>query len=156
MAIEPTIKEHERTDASGKGVFIVVLSLLVCGLGLHGILAGFLHALKSKAPFTDRWEPVLHFKAARPVNPAFPRLQVSPQLDLQEFRAQEDKELLTYGWINRTAGMVRVPIQRAMELVLAQGLKSRTSLNTNQLGPSTYQLLEKRPEHRQPEIQGQK
>jgi hypothetical protein len=156
MATEPSVKEHERSDASGKGVFIVIVSLFVCGLGLHGILAGFLHALKSKAPFTDRWEPVLHTKAPRPVNAAFPRLQVSPKWDLQEFRAQEDKELLTYGWINRTAGIVRVPIQRAMDLVLAQGLKSRTGSNTNQLGPSTYQLIEKRPEHREPEIQGQK
>jgi hypothetical protein len=67
-------------------------------------------------------------------------LQVSAPLDLAQFRAREDEELTNYDWINRTAGIVRVPIERAMELVLQKGLPG----GTNGAGISPAQLIEKR------------
>lgn len=39
------------------------------------------------------------------------------QRKLQELRAREENELQTYGWINRTDGVVRIPIDRAMQLL---------------------------------------
>jgi hypothetical protein len=155
MAIEPHLKDHERTDANSKWIFVVVAGLAICVLSFHGILASFLGALKAQPATTDRWEPVQQPKRPTTNATSFPRLQVSPPVDLQEFRDHEEAELHSYGWINRTAGVVRVPIERAMDLVLKEGLKARVPGETN-VGPSAYQLIEQRPQHREPEIKGEK
>ena len=87
-----------------------------------------------------------------PGNGLFPRLQISAPLDLKAFRQREETELTTSGWINRTSGIVRIPIEQAMELVLQKGLPVRGQHNQQQLGPSSYQLLQQRLEHRESEI----
>jgi hypothetical protein len=49
-----------------------------------------------------------------------------------------------------------VPIERAIDLVLQQGLPTRAAANANQVGPSPYQLIQQRLNHREPEITGNK
>jgi hypothetical protein len=44
---------------------------------------------------------------------------------LRDFRAKEDAILNSYGWSDRNAGTVRIPIQRAKELLLERGLPVR-------------------------------
>lgn len=153
MRLPKPSRGHETRDANARWILAVILFLLVFGLSLHAILAWFLSALKQGTTPTDRWRPVQPAvqQAARA---SFPVLQVSAPLDLQAFRAGEDAELGSYGWINKTSGVVRIPIERAMELVLQQGLPTRGSNGENQVGPSTWQLMQQRPQHRQPEIQG--
>jgi protein SCO1/2 len=51
-----------------------------------------------------------------------PRLQVAPLTDLQTLQATERARLDGYGWIDREAGVVRIPIERAMQLVVERGL----------------------------------
>src|SRR5215470_5163951 len=58
--------------------------------------------------------------AAREVPPA-PRLQVEARKDLQALHAEEDALLDGYGWVNRPAGTVRIPIDRAMALLVERG-----------------------------------
>jgi hypothetical protein len=36
--------------------------------------------------------------------------------------AEENAALATYGWVDRDAGIVRIPIERAMELLVLRGL----------------------------------
>ena len=57
--------------------------------------------------------------------PPEPRLQDAPAIDLARFRAREEEELSTYGWIDKPNGIVRIPIERAMELVAREGLPAR-------------------------------
>lgn len=57
--------------------------------------------------------------------PAEPRLQTSPRQDLRDLRAAEDATLASYGWVDRNAGVVRIPIAEAMRLTLQRGLPSR-------------------------------
>ncbi len=57
--------------------------------------------------------------------PPAPRIQTDPAADLTRFRRQEDAVLNSYGWVDRQAGTVRVPIEVAMKLVLEQGLPVR-------------------------------
>ena len=40
-------------------------------------------------------------------------------------RIVEDQVLRTYGWLDRERGVVRIPIERALELVAKEGLPSR-------------------------------
>jgi hypothetical protein len=77
-----------------------------------------------------------------------PRLIVVSGEGLAELRAQEDAELNTYGWIDRRSNIVRIPIQRAMELIAQRGLPARGS-NVNNIGASEYDLLIERSRQRQ-------
>jgi hypothetical protein len=49
--------------------------------------------------------------------PPDPRLQSAPIKDLEELRAAEDEILTGYGWVDREQGIVRIPIERAMDLL---------------------------------------
>ena len=46
---------------------------------------------------------------------------------LIELRAAEHKELQTYGWVNRTDGVVRIPIDRAMQLLAEEAQRQELS-----------------------------
>lgn len=150
------IRGHEMRDANTKWIFGVVLFLFVSGLAIHGMLAGFLSLLKSGPSPKDAWQPSQPAKVAGPRRVSFPVLQISAPAELQAFRAREEAELHSYGWINRTSGTVRIPIERAMDLILQEGLPTRSSTNANSVGPSSWQLIQQRLEHREPKIKGQK
>ena len=142
---------HEQRDANAKWIFGMVLLLFVFLFFIQAVLVAWLNSLKHTPTPTDAWRP------ARPSSANFaplPRLQLSPPGDLQSFRAREEAELHSYGWIDRTAGVVRIPIERAMDLVLQQGLPTRTTTNPVQLGPSSYELIRQRADHRENEIKG--
>lgn len=54
--------------------------------------------------------------------PRAPLLQAIPSAELEEHRRTEVRRLSTYGWIDETNGIVRIPIERAMELAVEAGL----------------------------------
>jgi len=54
--------------------------------------------------------------------PLGPMLQVHARQDLLQYQAEQQSLLETYAWENRSTGIVRVPIERAMELLLQKGL----------------------------------
>lgn len=53
----------------------------------------------------------------------------SPQVEsgeaLQQLRATEEADLTNYGWVDRNNGIVHIPIDRAMDLILQRGLPTR-------------------------------
>jgi hypothetical protein len=51
-----------------------------------------------------------------------PRLQIKGAVDLANLRPAEEADLGSYGWIDRNSGTVRIPIDRAMQLLLDRGL----------------------------------
>jgi len=57
--------------------------------------------------------------------PPEPRLQTNPREDLADLLAKEDALLTSYGWVDKNAGVVRIPIDEAMKLTLQRGLPSR-------------------------------
>lgn len=62
--------------------------------------------------------------------PAGPLLQANEVKDFQAFKASQASQVsgdTAYGWVDRPAGVVRVPIQRAQELVLQEGLPHRAA-----------------------------
>jgi hypothetical protein len=56
------------------------------------------------------------------INPPGPRLQTDEQGDLQRFRADEERRLDTYYWIDKQKGIVHVPIEQAMKQLVATGI----------------------------------
>jgi hypothetical protein len=57
--------------------------------------------------------------------PPEPRIQANPAADLRTLRDQEEAILTTYGWVDAKGGVVRVPIDVAMQQVLKDGLPAR-------------------------------
>ncbi len=68
-----------------------------------------------------RQDPTISPLATLPVAPPAPRLQATPLADYQAHRAREDERLATYGWIDRERGIARIPIDRAMKLLVQRG-----------------------------------
>jgi hypothetical protein len=56
--------------------------------------------------------------------------------NLDRFRQTEDEVLHGYGWIDRNAGTVRIPIERAKDLLLERGLPVRGATPAPQPGTS--------------------
>ncbi|MBX6741121.1 MAG: hypothetical protein IRY87_03620 [Acetobacteraceae bacterium] len=72
-----------------------------------------------------------------------PGLQSNPPGDLRAFRARQQAELESYGWADREHGLVRIPIQRAMQIIAGRGTEAYAPL---QSPPGTP--LQVRPEAR--------
>jgi hypothetical protein len=63
----------------------------------------------------------------RPKLPPEPRLQNEPKVELKDLRADEDAILSSYGWIDPNKGIVRIPIDQAIDIVAQKGLPSKPS-----------------------------
>jgi hypothetical protein len=66
-----------------------------------------------------------------------PQLQAKPRQDLQEYCSDEEKKLDTYAWVDRGAGVVRLPIDRSMDLLLQRGLPTRPADQTSAAAASS-------------------
>lgn len=59
---------------------------------------------------------------ARVTLPAQPRFEAVPGAAYGELHAREMEQLKSYGWVNQPAGVVHIPIDRAIELLVQRGL----------------------------------
>jgi hypothetical protein len=57
--------------------------------------------------------------------PPEPRLQVTAPKDLEQYKAAQEEILNNYGWVDQNAGIVRIPIDRAMDILVQKGLPLR-------------------------------
>lgn len=132
---------HEAGPSSLRGVFIIASSVLV-------MLA---------ACFLSTKILLRHFSKTRPMQPMrslgiviaandgplthFP----SPNLELDDghanymaLRQRQNDKLNSYGWVDRPHGIARMPIERAMDLIVARGLPAaatNVASATNALNP---------------------
>jgi hypothetical protein len=59
-----------------------------------------------------------------------PRLEGDERREINDFREQEEQTLNSYGWVDQKAGVVRIPIDRAMQLMAQRGLPTRPQSGT--------------------------
>jgi len=96
---------------------------LTCGVIAAAFLMWFLFdRYAAKAMLSSRQPEPMALSNPRK-DPPEPRLQPDPAMDLKQFRAGEDAVLHSYGWVDPEKGIVRIPVERAMELVAKEGLK---------------------------------
>jgi len=120
----PPGAKYETRDLSTRVVVIFGASLVVGAVVIHlliWLLYVFYGSLQAGA--YPRQYPMAHV-GAPPLPPA-PRLQTQPREDLKKLRAEEERRLESYGWVDVARGQVHIPIDRAMELLLQQGLPAR-------------------------------
>lgn len=73
---------------------------------------------KPRLPTGPRLQP---FPTPDAEGRALSPLQTTPPFDMDQMSREEDRELSSWGWENRAEGVVRMPIDRAMELQLRRG-----------------------------------
>jgi len=120
--------EHPRSgyeDSEVKVGRLFAFAAGVAGLVVLGVLgsAFVFHFFVRHQPLGP---PASPFEDVRTVPPE-PRLQTTAPLDLQHYRADQDKTLESYGWVDPQAGIVRIPVDRAMDLLLQKGYPVRGS-----------------------------
>jgi hypothetical protein len=122
--VETPAVGHETTDADIGGVYLfglgLMVTLVIVSLVVWMMLAVFTGMEARRAV---RQYPLASGQQDR-VPPA-PRLQINPREDLRELRAREDAVLNSYGWVDKNAGVVRIPIGEAMKLTVERGLPVR-------------------------------
>lgn len=119
---EEAARGHEKRDADARAA--LGLGLLAVGLSVVALLAmwSLFHFLVEREASRDVPPSPLAETRAPFIGP---RLQVSPPDDVAEMRANEEQILSSYGWADRDAGTVRIPIERAMDLLVERGLPAR-------------------------------
>jgi hypothetical protein len=116
-----SVHAHEKTDAGVHaagilgGAFVILL--------VFGLVTGYLAFRFFNSPETVG-PPASPLTSAR-VIPNGPRLQVNAHEDLEDYLSQQEHVLNTYGWVDQKAGVVRIPIDQAMDMVLQKGLPAR-------------------------------
>jgi len=113
---------------------VATRSMVYSAIGIAAlILAGLLASWFSFRYFVGVQQlgpPASPFENTRELPPA-PRLQVSPTETLKQYQSEESSKLSSYGWIDKNAGVVRIPIARATELSLQRGFPIRSSTPTS-------------------------
>jgi len=73
-----------------------------------------------------------------------PQLQLYPPEDLANYRQQEDAILNGYRWLDRKSGVVGIPIERAMKLLVQQGKEPVLGTPGLPQGPTWVEMMQRR------------
>ena len=112
---------HETSDVSIGGIVKFGIGLAAAAILVHVAIFGYFRALE--AHDRKQNEPVSPLvSASLRRTPPEPRLEPDPLAPRRRMRASEDAVLTTYGWVDRNAGVARIPIARAMDLLVERGL----------------------------------
>lgn len=114
---------HETHDANVRAIvlagviFAAAIAFSLCLVwGMFRFLANHAIVILPSNPLAE---------TERQQFPPAPRIEEHPAIEMKELNKQEDGILSTYGWTDKKAGVVRIPIDRAMKLQLERGFPVR-------------------------------
>jgi len=120
--LQPRPAGHETRDARIAPIVLtgagLALTVAIVGLVIYGVF----QYLETHPATSVRTNPM---SAEESQIPPAPRIEEHPAIEIQQLHAQENSILSTYGWMDKKAGVVRIPIDRAMELQLERGFPTR-------------------------------
>ena len=99
----------------GMGIVVVVLLTALLAVAVLRY-----YETRQRAAFTPGF--AVGQNAALPPDPL---LVAAPAEAMRSYRLQEEEVLHSYGWVDKEAGIVRIPIERAIELLAQGGLPAR-------------------------------
>ena len=114
---------HETRDATVRYIVYFGIGMAVAVAAAFLVSWGTLRYLEKHQSLGSPASPLAKGRALPP--PGLPRLQAHPAQDLEKYLAREEEILNSYGWVDRKHGTVRIPIQRAMNILLQNGLPVR-------------------------------
>jgi hypothetical protein len=108
-------------DVDLRGVLLTGFWLAVGTIASGAFIGGLLWFLARSPNRADKTlSPLVVSNLQR--TPPEPRLEAKPVVPRMQMRAEEDWVLGSYGWVDEKAGMARIPIDRAMDLLAERGL----------------------------------
>ncbi|MCC6456967.1 MAG: hypothetical protein IT328_18570 [Caldilineaceae bacterium] len=110
---------YERDDVNVRAILWFAGGLLVVLIIVQVLLFWMVRSWSGR-PLSI--EPQLAPSNATPVPVQGPGLDANPEAELDTLLGGEAERLNGYGWIDREGGVVRIPIERAMSLLVEQGL----------------------------------
>ena len=132
--LNSTTLGHEAADADIgpliKFAIFMALTTVVCA----AICVGLYKYLDQREAREKAGRYPLAAGLARPLPPP-PRLQNYPFYDLKALRGDENRVLEHYGWVDKNAGVVRIPVERAIDVLAEKGLPYRTASPAEPLVP---------------------
>jgi hypothetical protein len=120
--------EHE--DLSSSAVLYFLAGLALVGLVVYLIVFGMYRFLDRydtahQPPLSPMATPQADTRAVTHENTETfpqPRLEENERTQLRSFIEDQDRKLATYDWVDKDRGTMRIPIDRAMELIEQRGL----------------------------------
>ena len=141
----------EREDLAPRSVYAFLIALALFAILAYFVLNGFyrfLNAYEKPHAATNAMAPNQNPSSGGETNAQMkghidetfpdPRLERNERTEINDFRSGEDKLLNSYGWADKPGGAVRIPIDRAMDLIAQRGLPTRPQTGT--VPASTVQL----------------
>jgi len=124
-------KAYETRDIQVRPLLVFVAGLVVTIIAAYLVVFGVFRLFYAQQATKDMAAgPVAVQRAALSDEqrlPAQPRIQVDPAGEYRLLRQQEEHTLTTYGWVDRPAGLVRIPMDEAMKRIVEEGLPVRQS-----------------------------
>jgi hypothetical protein len=126
---------YERSDIGVAAILYFLAGLAVAGVLAYFVVEGLYHYLDKRAEagqapvnpmVTNAPADTRHIPRDYPQG-AFPdpKLEEDERGQLNGIRLKEEQTLSTYDYVDKNAGTVRIPIERAMDLIAERGLPSR-------------------------------
>ena len=135
----------ERRDIGSGGVLWFLVGLAAAGVIITFLMNGLFHYLEKRTETQQTPVSPLITNAAKDTrhlstnyrdylkeNFPSPQLEIDERTQLDQIRLKEEQTLATYGWVDQSAGTVRIPIERAMDLIAQRGLPTRTEESMGQ------------------------
>lgn len=113
--------KFEHSDADARPVFLYGLGLVLVLAVAMAVSAWVSQRMTAKLRSGERANPLAELQQP----PEGPALQAVPARELEEHRAWEERVLAATEWIDPVNQIVRLPVERAIELVLAEGFPVR-------------------------------
>ena len=106
-------------DLNLRGIVVTVIALAVVLVASAAVVWPLLRGFYDMVAAADPPPPALP-EARIQQPPPEPRLQADPVADMDALRAEEERLLTGWQWLD--SQRARVPVERAMEIVLERGL----------------------------------
>jgi hypothetical protein len=146
---------YERQDLQVSGILYFLLTLgivtLLCIFGIRGLYAFLDHRARAVQPpisplITNVPEDTRHIPRGYP-QATFPnpRLEEDERGQLNDIRLAQENTLYSYGWVDQQAGTVRIPIDRAIDLLVQRGLPVRQDSASAQTAIPNSEILAPQP-----------
>jgi hypothetical protein len=122
MKHSPNAGGYEKKDVNVAKIAVFTIAL-IAAFGLAGYLIPYFlfKTMNEEGQRADSAPPLYQADQL----PSGPRLQVKEARDLREKLDAEKSLLGTTAWVDRDNGVVRIPIERAMDLIAQRGLPQR-------------------------------
>jgi hypothetical protein len=117
---------HELSDAQAAPALKFLVVLFVTTIIIAGLMVFFYNYLEHREAVEKAPRYPIAAEQPRALPPP-PRLQPRPYQDVKVLRQEEERFLRGHAWIDESAGTVRIPIDRAIDILAAEGLPHRAA-----------------------------